>query len=97
VLSSLEDQGRHQNQGNPMAKKPVSEQRQLIAAKMHELHVQMQQLEVMEIERIGTVAKNTGLIDLGLSNAELKEAFEQIVGRFQRSEQQTQASQATLS
>ena len=80
-----------------MAKKPVSEQRQLIAAKMHELHVQMQQLEVMEIERIGAVAKNTGLIDLGLSNAQLKEAFEQIVGQFQRSEQQTQASQATLS
>lgn len=66
-----------------MARKPLSLKREEIASKIAALEEQMAELERAEIEKIGQIAKEAGLVGLDIPDAKLREAFKEIAARFQ--------------
>ncbi len=66
-----------------MARKPLSQKRSEIAEKMAALQAQLKQLEQDEIENVGKLAKEAGLIGLDISDDDLRKAFKEIAARFQ--------------
>ncbi|WP_282611085.1 TraC family protein [Pelagibius sp. Alg239-R121] len=65
-----------------MARKPLSQKRSELADKMAALEKQMAQLEQAEVENIGKLAKEAGLVGLDISDDQLREAFKGIAARF---------------
>ncbi len=66
-----------------MARKPISQKREEIASRIAALEEQMAELEKAEIEKIGQVAKEAGLVGLDIPDQKLREAFKEIAARFQ--------------
>ena len=66
-----------------MARKPIAQKREEIASKIAALEEQMAELERAEIEKIGQIAKEAGLVGLDIPEPKLREAFKEIAARFQ--------------
>lgn len=66
-----------------MARKPISQKREEIATRIAALEEQLAELEKVEIEKIGQIAKEAGLVGLDIPEQKLREAFKEIAARFQ--------------
>ncbi len=76
-----------------MARKPLSQKRSELANKMAALEAQMAQLEQAEVENIGKIAKEVGLVGLDISDDQLREAFKEIAARFQQPKKEASKDQ----
>ena len=79
-----------------MARRSISERSQELTVKMADIKNQITLLENEEVQRIGKVAKSSGLLELSLSDADLRTEFVAIAARFQGPAKQTDASRTTL-